>query len=130
MIIFTIVINSNDCFCQPLSSTGITGLWKGSSICQVKNSPCHDEIIVYHVSKSKNINSYIIQMNKIVNGAEEEMGSLVFAYNDSLHKLSCTMSDRPKAGYWEFVVTGNKMTGKLWLDNHQTLYRIIEAEHE
>ena len=28
------------------------GVWKGDSVCQIKESPCHDETSVYYVSKS------------------------------------------------------------------------------
>ena len=28
--------------------TLLIGVWKGSSICQIKNSPCHDETVVYY----------------------------------------------------------------------------------
>jgi hypothetical protein len=30
----------------------LIGTWTGESICQVKNSPCHDEKAIYLVSKS------------------------------------------------------------------------------
>lgn len=30
----------------------LLGTWTGESICQVKNSPCHDEKAIYRVSKS------------------------------------------------------------------------------
>jgi len=29
----------------------IEGVWKGTSLCQIKDSPCHDETVVYHISK-------------------------------------------------------------------------------
>ncbi|MER3465134.1 MAG: hypothetical protein C4329_12700 [Chitinophagaceae bacterium] len=54
----------------------IVGIWKGTSICQVKSSPCHDEVVVYHIKASGKPNEFSMQMNKIVNGAEEDMATL------------------------------------------------------
>jgi len=58
----------------------IAGTWKGTSLCQVKDSPCHDEIAIYHAVKAEG-NNYRFQMNKMVNGKEVEMGETVFAYD-------------------------------------------------
>ncbi|HET6993820.1 MAG TPA: hypothetical protein VFI06_02505, partial [Chitinophagaceae bacterium] len=58
-----------------------TGTWKGTSICQIKSSPCHDEIAVYHISKTGKEGIYSMIMNKVVNGVEEDMGVLEYTYN-------------------------------------------------
>lgn len=55
----------------------ISGTWKGTSIYQVKDSPCHDEITIYHAVKAEG-NTYRFQMNKMVNGKEVEMGETIF----------------------------------------------------
>jgi hypothetical protein len=39
--------------------TLLIGTWKGTSICQVKNSPCHDENVVYHISKNKGVDTFL-----------------------------------------------------------------------
>ena len=75
-------------FCQK-QSDDIAGKWKGSSICQVKNSPCHDENVVYHISKAGNDSTYSIQANKIVNAVEEDMGTLTGVYDKTKKTLSC-----------------------------------------
>src|SRR6187397_922772 len=67
--------------------TLLVGIWQGTSICQVKNSPCHDEAVVYHISKGNVADSFIIQANKIVNGVEEDMGTLHFNYNAKANQL-------------------------------------------
>lgn len=59
----------------------VTGTWKGTSVCQQKNSPCHDEIAVYHAEKTNLPGQYRFAMNKVVNGQEEEMGVLTFLYD-------------------------------------------------
>ena len=48
LIFFILCLNFKiDLFAQAI----IEGAWRGSSICQVKNSPCHDEQVVFHISK-------------------------------------------------------------------------------
>jgi len=37
------------------SQDSISGTWKGTSICQVKDSPCHDEVAIYHAIRPKEI---------------------------------------------------------------------------
>jgi len=43
----------------------IEGTWKGTSLCQQKQSACHDENVLYHISK-KAVNLYTMQARKIV----------------------------------------------------------------
>jgi hypothetical protein len=105
--------------CQNIKPDSTAGIWKGSSLCQIKNSPCHDEVVVYHVSKGKTSNAYDIEANKIVNGAEEEMGLLHFKWDAAKKELSS-----PEYGEWTFEVDGDKMHGKLMVKGE--LYRLIE----
>jgi len=59
----------------------LVGDWKGTSLCQVKNSPCHDENVVYHISKICSGDSYQIDASKIIDGKENDMGTLNFSFN-------------------------------------------------
>jgi hypothetical protein len=96
----------------------IIGTWKGTSICQVKNSPCHDETVVYHVTKH-NTNSYEFNANKIVNGLEEEMGIITFSFDNKTKELH---SNQYK-GIWTFKLSQGKIDGTLYFNG--SLYRII-----
>jgi hypothetical protein len=31
--------------------SSLAGVWKGDSVCQIKDSPCHNEMAVYYVSR-------------------------------------------------------------------------------
>src|SRR5437868_14073988 len=93
------------------SAQSLTGVWKGSSICQVKNSPCHDESVVYHISKGGSPNAYEIQANKIIDGKEVDMGTLYFTF-DAPSKIFGSV-DSVKQVRWEFKVTGSQMHGTL-----------------
>jgi hypothetical protein len=119
----------NSCSSQTTTNTAdnITGIWKGTSLCEQKNGPCHDENVVYHISKATAANTYSIGANKIVNGLEEEMGTLNCIYNKSKQTLTCKMKDRQqREGVWEFIVKGNHMSGTLIL-NGSILFRRIEV---
>ena len=101
--------------------TLLVGAWQGISICQVKNSPCHDEVVVYHISKGNSADSFTIQANKIVNGVEEDMGTLHFGYNAKANQIVSN-----EYGKWTFTINGRKMSGILIVKNET--YRIINIE--
>lgn len=104
----------------------IAGTWKGTSLCQIKNSPYHDETVVYHISNTDNINVYRNIANKIVNGREEYMGTLFFTYEPAKQLL--TSADKQRYASWELQVKGNKMEGKLIYQGN--LYRIVNVEKQ
>ena len=105
----------------------IAGTWKGTSLCQVKDSPCHDETAIYHAVKAEG-NTYRFQMNKMVNGKEEEMGETMFTYDTNKKTLDgVTISPKGK-GLWHFVVKGNTMYGTLTVEN--ILYRVIDLHKD
>ncbi len=108
-----------------IQSDSLTGTWKGTSICQVKNSPCHDEIAVYHILKTGKENVFQFVMNKIVNGKEEEMGIINYLYDPTLHTFTSTDS---AIAIWKFEVNGRLMNGTLFYKN--VLYRVIRLKKE
>lgn len=96
----------------------LIGTWNGTSICQIKASACHDETVVYHISKIKGVDTFYINAGKIVNGAEQEMGILPFVYSSETKQLTSTAY-----GIWTFNVTGPKLEGTLLV--HGELFRKI-----
>jgi len=110
---------------HPLQTDPVSGTWTGTSLCQVKGSPCNDEIAAYHATKLPGGKAYRFQMNKVVNGKEEEMGVLDFAYDDASKTLTATNIGRGAKGSWRFKLEGKNIHGTLTLGD-STLYRIIE----
>lgn len=100
----------------------MTGDWTGQSICQVKSSPCQDEIAVYHISKGEQPGIYHFIMNKIVNGKEEDMGVLDYTFDTATGTLSSV--DNKRKITWTFKVKNKAMNGTLVYNN--VLYRIIK----
>ena len=53
------------------ASDPIAGVWTGTSLCQIKPSPCHDEQVVYRIANT-GPRRYRIEAYKIVAGKEDE----------------------------------------------------------
>ena len=113
---------------QQTETDKIEGTWKGTSLCQVKPSACHDENVVYHISK-KSANLYTIQASKIVNGAEDDMGTFdPVVYDEAKQTLRFTMKDQQgRSAVWLFRLDGMQMHGTLTM-NGNTLFRIVELK--
>lgn len=104
------------------SDSLLIGTWKGTSICQVKSSPCHDEIAVYHITRSEKPNTYHMLMDKVVNDVEEEMGTLDYDFDAAKEILS--YRDNQRNTTWTFKVSSRQMDGTLVYNNQ--LYRVIK----
>ncbi len=103
-------------------SQSFVGTWKGTSLCQVKNSPCHDEVVVYHVTKA-NAN-YEVVANKIVNNEEQYMGTIIFTFDES--RKIYVSRDTVRNAEWEFTLSGNEIKGTLVYKNE--LYRLVDVK--
>lgn len=127
-ILFVLFIASQfSCMAQQAGKDSLEGTWKGTSLCQVKPSGCHDENVVYHISKGAGEKNYRIQANKIVNGEEQDMGPLDCVYDDQKRTLTTTIKDsQDREAVWLFTLKGKKLTGSLTI-NGNTLFRLIEV---
>jgi hypothetical protein len=123
LIFFILCLNlKTNLFAQ----TNIEGVWRGSSICQVKNSPCHDEQVVYYISKDARKNTFRVDANKIVNGKEDFMGELFFVYDSVKQTFIC--DDVERGARWEFQIKGQEMKGKLI--HKDELFRLIDIKRD
>lgn len=98
----------------------LIGDWTGDSICQVKNSPCHDEKVVYHIAKGRDPDHVTISADKIVDGKAINMGIIDFTYNRS----NGTLLNETEGWVWKFTVKGNVMEGTLTMPD-KTVYRRV-----
>src|SRR5438270_14074934 len=60
----------------PAATVYPVGVWRGTSVCLVHPSACHDEVVVYRIAPTKTADSLTVDARKVVRGAEEEMGIL------------------------------------------------------
>src|SRR6476620_5934473 len=98
----------------------LLGIWKGTSLCQVHNSPCRDESVVYYISKVQGTDTFNIAANKIVDGQEEEMGVIGCKWDRGNNLLRSTSFN----GLWTFNFKNNNLDGTLYYKGN--LYRIIK----
>jgi hypothetical protein len=109
----------------PKSELDLLGNWTGTSLCQVKPSPCHDETVIYRITKAKKPGTVVLQMDKIVDGKAEFMVTLDFTYDKETGALRGEM----KNGLWDFKVKGNQIEGTLLLPD-KTVYRVVSVKRQ
>ena len=89
------------------------GTWRGTSLCQVRPSACHDEIVVYRITRTTARDSLALDGRRIVNGAEVEMGVLGCRLDAASERLACPISN----GVWHFTIRGDSLVGELRLSD-------------
>jgi hypothetical protein len=106
----------------------IVGTWEGSSLCQVRPSPCHDEHVIYHIT-STGQRRYRIDAYKLVGGQELFTGPLDVRLDRSGHELAGSNRDRAGVDHpWLFTVDGKHITGRALTAVSGHVFRIIEID--
>jgi hypothetical protein len=115
----------------------IEGAWEGESVCTVRDSPCHDEHVVYEISRDSPTENnpnrlgspreWKIDAYKIVDGKKDFMGTLPCSYEAHKQTLSCITKTRTE-GYWEFIFDGDTFNGTLQVGQDKTLFRKVSAK--
>ena len=93
----------------PATTSNPVGVWRGTSLCTVHPSACHDEVVVYRITRVNATDSLSIDGRKIVNGQEEEMGVLGCHSAASGARITCTIPN----GVWRFTIRGDSLVGDL-----------------
>ena len=86
----------------------LAGEWSGTSLCQVKPSPCHDEQVVFRLSNAKK-DKIQLQAGKIIDGKAVTMGLDDWSYDSASQELTLEI---PR-GAWKLIVDGDEMNGTL-----------------
>lgn len=107
---------------QQPAAVAAVGIWRGTSVCLVRPSPCKDEIVVYRVGRTKAADSLTLDARKIVRGEEEEMGVLACHFTSPNGPLTCAM---PR-GTWQFRVRRDSLVGELRLTDN-TKFRDVRT---
>jgi hypothetical protein len=89
------------------------GTWRGTSVCQLRASACHDESVVYRITRTTTRDSLAMDGRKIVNAAEVEMGVLGCRLEAPSARLTCPMPN----GVWQFTIRGDSLVGELRLSD-------------
>jgi hypothetical protein len=104
------------------AATTPVGTWRGTSVCLVHPSACHDEVVVYRIAQVKGTNSLSMDARKIVRGEEQEMGVLTCRLTSPQASLTCAMPQ----GIWYFRVRNDSLVGELRLPDN-TKFRDVRA---
>ena len=103
-------------FGQKQTADSLFGDWTGESKCVGSNPYCHDEIVVYHLSRSKQDPAKInLSADKIVNGKPDFMGEFDMTFDSEKMTLTAefTIKRTGGKGVWLFTIKGDKMDGTL-----------------
>jgi hypothetical protein len=113
-----------------LAAAGIdplAGTFEGTSVCQVKASPCRDEHVLYRLTPTKS-RGYRIDAYKLVAGKQIFMGPIDVRFDTATRRLhGLLMSGGQSRGTVDLTLTGSHLTGTIELPDG-TLYRLIEAD--
>src|ERR1044071_1395507 len=87
-IFFVIAAASISVFPQKVKPDMLIGDWSGESKCVGTNTFCHDEVVVYHITRSKDdAKKYTIAADKIINGKPDFMGNIECVFDGEKHTL-------------------------------------------
>jgi hypothetical protein len=111
----------------------ILGDWFGESKCTGNNPSCHDEVVIYHFTRSKSEPAKLhLAADKMVNGKPELMGEFDFVY-DAAKKTLATEFTIPRTGgkgVWLFNVDGDKIEGTLTVLPENEIGRRVKVERK
>src|SRR5215470_12964212 len=116
--------------------SSIAGTWEGESICVVRDSPCHDEHVVYEISRDLTPQSaaanaqrleWKMDAYKIVSGEKQPMGSLRCSFDETKKNLSCLTKARTEVD-WEYFFDGDTLRGTLLIGPENTFFRKVSAK--
>jgi hypothetical protein len=94
--------------------TVLAGTWDGKSLCTPVRPACHDEHAVYRVTIPDKPGVVTMQMNKVVDGKEVEMGGTVdYNVNADATTLVAEYTFKDNHLRWSFTRKGNDLTGTL-----------------
>lgn len=111
----------------------IAGTWEGDSICVIRDSPCHDEHVVYEISRNSTQKTpgtsldWKMDAYKIVSGEKQSMGSLRCSFDEAKKNLSCLTKTRTEVD-WEYFLDGDTLHGTLQTGPEKTLFRKVLAK--
>ena len=69
----------------------MAGNWIDESICTIKDSPCHDEHVIYRFEEPDAAGKLKLQMDKVVDGKAEIMGTLDCIFAKAGSMITCSM---------------------------------------
>jgi hypothetical protein len=113
-------------------SSELVGHWRGESVC-VKatwNAACNDEIVFYDAVAAEKSDRVLLHAYKIVNGENQPMGDLEFAYDAGLKAWAADFSNARVRIRFIFDVHGSSLEGRLLDLKNDRVARHIRVSRE
>jgi len=107
----------------------LVGNWTGESICVGDHPACHDEKVVYRISKTPGKSgSVTIIMDKLIDGKPETIGVFEFKYDAAKKTLVNEFTRGHTHGVWEFKLEGDTIAGALLVLPDKTIGRQVKVK--
>jgi hypothetical protein len=103
----------------------VAGRWEGTSLCQVKPSPCHDEHVIYRIAATQP-RHYRIDGYKLVAGKEDFMGTINVTLSGA-ELDGPVISGGKSHGGLHMILKGTHLSGRM-TQTDGTLFRLIELD--
>ncbi|HKV92999.1 MAG TPA: hypothetical protein VJW20_10660 [Candidatus Angelobacter sp.] len=104
------------------TASAVLGDWRGTSLCLVKPSACHDEEALYHLNAAPDKpGKLFLQADKIVDGHPVTMGTSDCSFDAAKKILHCDLGK----GYVELTLVGDRLEGTMFLAD-KTRWREIK----
>lgn len=109
----------------------LVGNWTGESICIGNNPSCHDEKVIYRISRTSGEPGKVtIAADKIIDGKPELMYVLDFKYDGEKGTLVGEFQNARYHGLWEYTVKGDLMEGTLSLLPDKKVVRRVKVKKD
>ena len=114
---------------RAMSAAGITGTWRGESVCLSNRTACKNEVVVYRFEPVAGRSTLITLLaDKIAKGQRVPMYKLDFQYDETSHKLSCEFTQGHTRGTWEYKVDGDSMEGTGIISASKSVARRVKVK--
>jgi len=130
-VIFILAAAGMNVFSQTVKPDALIGDWSGESKCVGTNTLCHDEVVVYHITRSKDdVKKVMIAADKIVNGKPDFMGNIecVFDPEKGTLRSEFKIPRTGGTGVFLFKIKGDEMEGTLTILPENEVGRRIKVK--
>ena len=130
LIFFVLIFSFSGCAQKKVDMDSVLGDWTGESKCVGSNTSCHDEVVVYHFTRSKTDPAKInLSADKIINGKPEFMGEFDFTFDTDKATLTAefTIPRTGGKGVWSFTVDGDDIEGTLTVYPEKEIGRRVKV---
>lgn len=131
LVFFVLCFSFSACAQKKASMDDILGDWTGESKCVGSNPYCHDEVVIYHLTRSKKETAKVnLSADKIVSGKPEFMGEFDLTFDAEKMTLTgeFTIPRTGGKGVWYYHIDGNKMDGTLTVFPENEIGRKMHVE--